>query len=215
MRRFEQLLILATDPNEDTAECAEADLFKEYDNGKDPSVGIHTRPEHRKQRPEAPDFTGEAYLGSSLYDVAAWLGVIGKGSNKGRPYIGLQLSSQGSGSSHKTNISLWEKQDRTAPSDPHFKCREMLNGQQLKFSAWVQPAGAVHSLRVLIEPFAAGADDLSEAALETQKRLAAFVQEAQLRLPDPQQPELPSPPAEKRKHKAEPELDTEPNDSPF
>jgi hypothetical protein len=165
-----------------------------------------------KERAEVPDFTGSAYLGSSLYDAAAWFGTIGKGANRGRPYVGLLLSVQGSASSHKTNISLWEKSNRTAATDPHFKTREQLNGQDLKFSAWVEPVGSLHALRIVIEPFAVGADDLSEAAFATQQRLAAFVQEARLRLPDPQQPELPIPTVAKKKRRGlEPELDGEPD----
>jgi hypothetical protein len=169
-----------------------------------------------KQRPEVPDFIGSAYLGSSLYDAAAWFGTIGKGVNKGRPYVSLQLSIQGSASSHKTNISLWEKRNRITSADPHFKARETFNGQELTFTAWVTPKGALHFLRIIIEPFTASADDLSEAAFEIQKRLSAFVEEARLRLPDPQQPELPIPLAVKKKKRgAEPELDGEPNDIPF
>jgi hypothetical protein len=136
-----------------------------------------------KQRAEVPDFTGEAHLGANLYDDAAWFGTIGRGANKGRPYVGLQLTSQGSASSQKVVISLWEKVNRLAPAGPHFKTREQLNGQDLKFSAWVEPVGSLHRLRIVIEPFMAGDSNLSKAALETQKRLRAFVQEAQQRLP--------------------------------
>jgi hypothetical protein len=174
-----------------------------------------------KERREIPDFTAEgALVGTSLFDIGAWFGEIKKGNNRGRPYLGLALSSTGN-ASQKINISLWEKVNRTSETDPHFTAREQLNGQDLRFSAWLEPAGSsLHVLRLRIEPFAVGAEDLSEAAAETQTRLTAFLKEAQLRLPNPQQPELPigKPSSEKKRHAKDEDdskLDAEPNDLPF
>ena len=113
-----------------------------------------------KTHENAPDFVGDALIGTTLYDVAVWFGQISKGNNRGRPYLGLQLVSKGN-ASQKVNVSLWEKVNRTGPEDPHFKTREQLNGQELKFAAWIEPVGELFQLRVLIEPFLAGAGDLS------------------------------------------------------
>jgi hypothetical protein len=104
--------------------------------------------------------------------------------------------------------------------DPHFKCREEFNGQELKFAAWIEPVGELYRLRILIEPFAAAAGDLSEAALETHGRLKEFVGQAQLRLSSSSRPELPQNESNKagRKSIADPgdsELDAEPDDIPF
>jgi hypothetical protein len=144
-----------------------------------------------KQHSDLPDFTGEAHIGTTLYDAAAWFREISKGHNIGRPFVGLQLVSKGN-VTQKVSISLWEKQNRTTAADPHFKTREQLNGQTLKFSAWIVPAGELYNLRIAIEPFSANANDLSEAALETHVRLEDFMEKAQLRLPTGQQPELPA-----------------------
>jgi hypothetical protein len=174
-----------------------------------------------KNRAEAPDFTGQAFIGNSPYDVAGWFGTIGKGANKGRPYVGLQFTATGNVSSFKVTVSLWEKVSRTSETDPHFKTRDQLNGQDLKFSAWVETVGSLHQLRVLIAPYTIGPEDLSEAALETQARLASFLKEANLRLPNAQHPELPlgKPPHESkgrhRKTERDPDLDVEPSDIPF
>jgi hypothetical protein len=166
-----------------------------------------------KSSAEAPDFTGEARIGGCVYDGAAWFGEIGRGTNKGRPYIGLQLTSTDNTSSQKVNVSLWEKRVRGTEAEPHFKTREMVNNRLLKFSAWVEPAGAFHALRVLIESFTASDDELSDASRETQKRLEAFVKGAQSRLPDRgRQPELP---INAPKKEPDPDLDTEPDGLPF
>jgi hypothetical protein len=53
---------------------------------------------------------GEAHMGASLYDVAAWFGTINKGKNQGRPYLGLQLTSKSN--AQKISVSLWEKANR-------------------------------------------------------------------------------------------------------
>jgi hypothetical protein len=156
-----------------------------------------------KAHPNVPDFLGEALIGTTHYDVAAWLKEISKGSNTGRPFVSVQLTSK-SNTTQKVSISLWEKQDRQRDADPHFKTREKLNGQQLTFYGWIVPDGDLYALRVAIEPFSALAGDLSEAALETHQRLTAFIAEAQLRLPNGQRPELPAtqsdpPPAPARK----------------
>jgi hypothetical protein len=181
-----------------------------------------------KQHTEVPDFTGEAHIGTALYDAAAWFREIRKGSNTGRPFVGLQLTTK-SNITQKVSISLWEKQNRQSAADPHFKTHEELNGQPLNFSAWIVPAGELYGLRVVVEPFSANANDLSEAALETHAKLQDFLEQAQLSLPDAQKPELPPAqsapqpvPATKvagleRSAKAErdPDLDAEPDDSPF
>jgi hypothetical protein len=174
-----------------------------------------------KNRAEVPDFTGQAFIGNCPYDVAGWFGTIGKGANKGRPYVGLQFTATGNVSSSKVTVSLWEKVSRASETDPHFKTRDQLNGQDLKFSAWVEPVGSLHQLRIVIEPYTIGPEDLSEAAKETQTRLASFLKEANLRLPNAQQPELPigkSPHELKgrpRKTERDPDLDVEPSDIPF
>jgi hypothetical protein len=171
-----------------------------------------------KSSSEAPDFTGEARIGATVYDGAAWFGEIGRGTNKGRPYLGLQLTSTGNASSQKVNVSLWEKRVRGTEAEPHFKTREMVNGRLLKFSAWIDPAGSLHTLRVLIEPFTASDDELSAASLETQNRLTAFVKQAQARLPDRgRQPELPvaAKDTEEKDSTTALEPDTEPDGVPF
>jgi hypothetical protein len=167
-----------------------------------------------KERREVPDFTAEgALIGTSIFDIGAWFDEIKKGNNRGRPYLGLALSSTGN-ASQKISISLWEKVNRTSETDPHFTTREQLNGQDLRFSAWVENAGSsLHALRLRIEPFSVGAEDLSEAAAEVQTRLTLFLKEAQLRLPNAQQPELPIGAAAKKKRGSE--TDTEPDDIPF
>jgi hypothetical protein len=160
---------------------------------KSPSWEILLSQNIDKSRSEAPDFAGEAYIGTGAYDSAAWFGTVNKGANKGRPYVSLTLSSNGSVSLQKVSINLWEKTNRAAETEPHFRTREKFNGQDLKFSAWVEPAGELHALRIVIEPFTVNPDDLSEAAKETQRRLNTFLAEAQLRLPGGrQQPELPT-----------------------
>jgi hypothetical protein len=90
----------------------------------------------------------------------------------------------------------------------------------------------LYNLRILIEPFSANAGDLSEAALETHERLTTFLEEARLRLPNAQQPELPAAeptpeaaprlkptkltvPKQRAKEERDPNLDVEPNDIPF
>jgi hypothetical protein len=174
-----------------------------------------------KERREVPDFTAEgAQIGPSLFDVGAWFREIKKGNNRGRPYLGLALSSTGN-ASQKISISLWEKVNRTSETDPHFTVREQLNGQDLRFSAWVENVGSsLHALRLRIEPFSVDAEDLSEAAAETQTRLTAFLKEAQLRLPNAQQPDLPiGKPSVERKRRVKdehaPNLDADPEDIPF
>jgi hypothetical protein len=167
-----------------------------------------------KERREIPDFTAEgALIGTSLFDIGAWFGEIKKGNNRGRPYLGLALNSKGN-ASQKITVSLWEKLNRMAEIDPHFTAREQLNGQDLRFSAWVESAGSsLHVLRLRIEPFSVGAEDLNDAALETQNRLTSFLKEARLRLPNAQQPELPIGATAKKKRGSE--TDTEPDDIPF
>jgi hypothetical protein len=177
-----------------------------------------------KDHENAPDFIGEAHIGTSLYDVAAWFGEISKGKNQGRPYLGLQLTSKGN-ATQKVSISLWEKANRKTTADPHFKTREQLNGQELKFAAWIQPVGEIYRLRIVIEPFSAKAGDLSEAAMETHTRLSLFVQEAQLRLPGGERPELPpgksvtpevgSLSNKRSREETDPDPDVEPDDIPF
>jgi hypothetical protein len=170
-----------------------------------------------KERSDLPDFIGEAVLGSSTYDCAAWLGEIGRGTNIGRPYIGLQLTSTGTASSQKVNVSLWEKRNRATEAEPHFTTRELVNGQTLKFSAWVEAAGSLHALRVMIEPFVPNDSELSDAARVTQKKLAAFMKQARARLPDKgQQPELPiAKDTEEKESDTALEPDTEPDGIPF
>ena len=170
-----------------------------------------------KDHSSAPDFIGEAFLGAGDYDVAAWFSTIRKGNNKGRPFISMQWTSRGGGAvSQRVNVFLWEVTERAAENDPHFKARESLNGQTLKFSARIEPAGSLHRLHVVIEPFAAE-EDLSPVARETQERLNTFVKEARLRLPaKKKKSELSS--AEAVAPKAEPDdvvLDAEPTEIPF
>lgn len=168
-----------------------------------------------KTHDDAPDFTGEVPIGNSRYNAAVWFGEISKGKNIGRPYVGLQLTSQGN-ASQKINVSLWEKVKRSDAAEPHFKNREQINGQELQFSCWIEPAGELYQLRVLIEPAVAG--DLSAAALETHQRLAEFVKVASARLPDTQQPELLPQPLESKSARPQlkdPDLDAEPDDLPF
>jgi hypothetical protein len=189
-----------------------------------------------KQHTDVPDFTGDACIGSTLYDAAAWFREISKGQNIGRPFVGLQLTSKGN-VSQKVSISLWEKQNRTNAADPHFKTKEQLNGQNLKFAAWIVPTGGLYSLRIVIEPFSASANDLSEAALETHTRLQDFLEQSQLRLSNSESqapaklsaPEnnsdnitnkrsgKPKPAALKRavRDEPDPDLDVEPDSIPF
>jgi hypothetical protein len=181
-----------------------------------------------KTHENSPDFVGEAHLGSSLYDAAVWFGQIKTGKNIGRPYLGLQLVSKGN-ATQKVNISLWEKLNRKTPTDPHFRAQEQFHGQELSFSAWIQEKDGLFKLRILIEPSSAGASDLSEAALATRDRLAAFLDDTKLRLlggqPAPSahsntQPTLPlatASPAHKRTGAKvrDPDLDAEPDDIPF
>jgi hypothetical protein len=135
-----------------------------------------------KEHEKIPDFLGETQIGSTLYNIAAWFREIGKGANTGRPCLGLQLTSKDN-ANQKVSITLWEKANRKTNEEPHFKVREELNGQDLQFSAWVEPAGQLFVLRIRIEPFTVSACDLSEAARETHQRLTSFLEETKLRLP--------------------------------
>ena len=180
-----------------------------------------------KEHEKAPDFLGEAQIGNGLYDVAGWFGTINKGKSVGRPYLGLALTSKSN--SQKIQISLWEKSNRKSPEDAHFKNREQFNGQELKFSAWIDPSGDLYQVRVLIEPANSGADDLSEDARETLGRLKEFVEQSQLRLSGGSQPPRAALPAAKesnvmrparsevgpRPRPKDPDLDGAPDDIPF
>jgi hypothetical protein len=167
-----------------------------------------------KEHEKAPDFLGEAQIGASIYDVAAWFGEVSKGKSAGRPYLGLGLTSKSN--SQKIQISLWEKQNRKSPEDPHFKTREQFNGQELRFAAWIEPDGELFRARVLIEPSNSGADDLSEEARETHSRLKEFVEQSQLRLATGgRRPPLPAASARPKPSLRDPDLDVAPDDIPF
>jgi len=62
-----------------------------------------------------------------------------------------------------------------------------LNGQDLKFAAWIEPIDTLYQLRVVIEPFTVSERDFSEDALITHRRLEDFVKKAALRLPRDEQ----------------------------
>jgi hypothetical protein len=169
-----------------------------------------------KDHSSAPDFVGQAFLSAGDYDVAAWFSTIRKGDNRGRPYLSMQWSSRGDGTvSQRVNVFLWEVTERAAETDPHFKARENLGGQSLKFAARIEPSGTLHRLHVVIEPFTAE-EDLSPIAREVQEKLNSFVKEARLRLPAKKKSEPPR--AEATAPKAEPDdgvLEAEPSDIPF
>lgn len=169
-----------------------------------------------REHEKIPDFLGETQIGSTVYNIAAWFREISKGANIGRLCLGLQLSSKGN-ASQKVSITLWEKANRTTAQDPHFKVREELNGQDLQFSAWIEPAGQLFSLRIRIEPFTVGAGDLSEAARETHQRLTEFLKESNLRLTNTKQEKPIGKPPQTKALKAvrDPDLDAEPDDIPF
>ena len=148
-----------------------------------------------KESEKSPDFLGDIQIGNGLYDAAAWFGEISKGKNQGRPYLGLQLTSKSN--SQKIQFSLWEKQNRKTPEDPHFKCREQFSGMEMRFSAWIDPSGDLFQARIIVEPANSGSDDLSEEAKETLGRLKEFVEQSQLRVPGSSQPARSALPAAK------------------
>ena len=123
-----------------------------------------------KPTDRSPMFTGKALIGTTQYEVAAWMNKITKGKNVGRPCLGLQLTSLGN-ASQTVSITLWEKVTRKTDPDPHFKIREKLNGRELTFAARIEKDGQLFALRIMIAPSLADDSDLSEEALVDHKRL--------------------------------------------
>jgi hypothetical protein len=172
-----------------------------------------------KTHDKAPDFTGEANLGTTNYEVAAWFGEISKGNNVGHPYIGLTLTAKSSASTQKINISLWEKQNRKTADDPHFKSTEEVQGCKLCFAAWIEEVGVLHQLKVRIVPFSITTEEMSEPAIETHERLVAFLKGTALRLTEGEPLRKKPAPApslsQKVRRVQDPDLDVEPGDLPF
>jgi len=128
-----------------------------------------------KEHSEQPDFKGALVFGVDTYDVVAWLREVKKGSHAGRPYLSMQLTpTDDSGAVERANIALWEKRYRTAETDPHFKGKESLNGEVLKFSARIKLAGSLHAVQLSVERLTADDEEMGALAKETQRRLAAF-----------------------------------------
>jgi len=141
-----------------------------------------------KEHSEQPDFKGALVFGVDTYDVVAWLREVKKGSHAGRPYLSMQLTpTDDSGAVERANIALWEKRYRTAETDPHFKGKESLNGEVLKFSARIKLAGSLHAVQLSVERLTADDEEMGALAKETQRRLAAFMDEARAQL-DAKQP---------------------------
>jgi len=142
-----------------------------------------------KESDKHPDFRGQLTLFHTTYKAAAWL----KNNKKNEPCIGLSLSSADN-NIDDINVTLWLKGNRTSAAEPHFRLRETMMEEPLVFSAWVEHAGDLCSLRIEVTR---SGDQLSDAAKQTRSRILAFVQEADGNFP------------------SSPDLNAEPDDIPF
>jgi hypothetical protein len=125
-----------------------------------------------KEKDAHPDFRGEITLFGNKYRAAAWL----KHNKKGQPCVGLSLRSSDD-NVEDINLTLWqkEKENRATSADPHFKVKETIQGEPLVFCGWITFQGEQGALRIEVTR---SGDEVTDAAKENRKKLAAFLKEA-------------------------------------
>ena len=128
----------------------------------------------RKKEGPHPDFTAKLTIWNTVYSAAAWFGT----TKKGDTYISLHLSSDGESQSEKIKLALWRNHDHQAAADPHFQSTQSIYGHDFALKAWfVSSDGDNHRLGVTIDPIDTDGAEISDAALETRKRIASFLAE--------------------------------------
>lgn len=172
---------------------------------------------------KAPHLGGTVILDQSPYECAAWLGQ----TRNGDPYVSLSLRPTADRDGQKIQIALWQKKNRTADTDPHFRVNQPVLDIKYSIAATLarDPATALFSLRLEFEPLKA--EDLSAEAQARHEQIElAFLQFAR-----PGAPVAPPPPPAKAQSvfargatpkdfnrgakPKDPDLDVEPDDIPF
>jgi uncharacterized protein (DUF736 family) len=173
----------------------------------------------------APHFSGQAVLDGTVYEAAAWLGT----TKKCDPYLSVSLSPKGERNGQKISFAVWQKKNRQADVDPHFRVTQTILDVPYSVAATLaqDPTSNLFSVRLEFGPI--DATELPPAARarhdELQLAFSLFhpgpVKDAPVKRPAaPASP----PPAPKPQQSVfsraaarpkDPDLDAEPDDIPF
>lgn len=118
---------------------------------------------------KAPHFSGTVIVEQSPYDAAAWLS---KTRNQD-PFVSLSLRPAGESNGQKISVAIWQKKNRTAQTDPHFRATQPILDAAYSISATLHEESGTGLFTLTLEMTPLGADELSPQAKIRHDEIAA------------------------------------------
>lgn len=109
---------------------------------------------------KAPHFSGNVIIDRIPYEAAAWLGT----TRNGDPYVSLSLRPAGDRNGQKVSVSIWQKKNRTAEADPHFRVSQPILDVNYSLAATLRQDTGTELFSLILEMTPMGADELSPQA---------------------------------------------------
>jgi hypothetical protein len=157
-----------------------------------------------------PDWLGRLVLDRISFEVAGWL----NRTKNNDPFVSLSLSLKGERDAEKIPVTLWQKKNRQASADPHFRGKETIAGKPYRFSGWLGVSDGLRELRIEAEEV--NPDELTDVARESRAKIDEVIREVDVIAVEPKPPPQ-EPPASARRMSspADRDLEAEPDEIPF